>query len=57
VLKAVVWVSIQKQQEKQHKIYNMGTKAKKPRPMRSKKSGVKKLNLVKSNLAILNKLK
>jgi hypothetical protein len=35
----------------------MGTKAKKPRPMRSKKSGVKKLNLVKSNLAILNKLK
>jgi hypothetical protein len=35
----------------------MGTKAKKPRPMRSKKSGVKKLNLVKSNLAILSKLK
>jgi hypothetical protein len=35
----------------------MGTKAKKPRPMRSKKSGVKKLNLVNSNLAILNKLK
>ena len=35
----------------------MGTKAKKPRPMRSKKSGVKKLNLVKSNLEILNKLK
>jgi len=35
----------------------MGTKAKKPRPMRSKKSGVKKLNLVKSNLTILNKLK
>jgi hypothetical protein len=35
----------------------MGTKAKKPRPMRSKRSGVKKLNLVKSNLAILNKLK
>jgi len=35
----------------------MGTKAKKPRPMRSKKSGVKKLNLVKSNLTILSKLK
>jgi hypothetical protein len=35
----------------------MGTKAKKPRPMRSKKSGVKKLALVKSNLEILNKLK
>jgi hypothetical protein len=35
----------------------MGTKAKKPRPMRSKKSGVKKLNLVKSNLAVLSKLK
>jgi hypothetical protein len=35
----------------------MGTKAKKPRPMRSKKSGVKKLNLIKSNLEILNKLK
>jgi len=35
----------------------MGTKAKKPRPMRSKKSGVKKLALIKSNLEILNKLK
>jgi hypothetical protein len=35
----------------------MGTKAKKPRPMRSKKSGVKKLNLVKNNLEILKKLK
>jgi hypothetical protein len=35
----------------------MGTKAKKPRPMRSKKSGAKKLNLVKSNLAVLSKLK
>jgi hypothetical protein len=35
----------------------MGTKAKKPRPMRSKKSGVKKSALVKSNLTILNKLK
>ena len=35
----------------------MGTKAKKPRPMRSKKSGVKKLNLIKNNLEILKKLK
>jgi hypothetical protein len=35
----------------------MGTAAKKKRPMRSRRSGVKKLNLVKSNLAILNKLK
>jgi hypothetical protein len=35
----------------------MGTKAKKPRPMRSKKSGVKKLTLIKSNLEMLNKLK
>jgi hypothetical protein len=35
----------------------MGTKPKKPRSMRSKKSGVKKLNLVKNNLEILKKLK
>ena len=35
----------------------MGTKAKKPGPMRSKKSGVKKLNLIKNNLEILKKLK
>jgi hypothetical protein len=35
----------------------MGTAAKKKRPMRSRRSGVKKLNLVKSNLAILSKLK
>ena len=35
----------------------MGTAAKKPRPMRSKKSGVKKLNLIKNNLEILKKLK
>jgi hypothetical protein len=34
----------------------MGTKPKKPRPMRSKKSGVKKLALIKSNLAVLSKL-
>jgi hypothetical protein len=35
----------------------MGTAAKKKRPMRSRKSGVKKLTLVKSNLGILSKLK
>jgi hypothetical protein len=35
----------------------MGTAAKKKRPMRSRGSGVKKLTLVKSNLAILSKLK
>ena len=43
-------------QDQQQKKFRMGTKAKKPRPMRSKKSGVKKLNLVKirklSNLKI-----
>jgi len=35
----------------------MGTAPKKKRPMRSRKSGVKKLNLVKNNLEILNKVK
>lgn len=35
----------------------MGTAAKKKRPMRSRKSGIKKLTLVKSNLDILNKVK
>jgi hypothetical protein len=35
----------------------MGTAAKKKRPMRSKRSGVKKLEQVKKNLAILSKLK
>ena len=35
----------------------MGTAAKKKRPMRSKRSGVKKLEQVKKNLAILLKLK
>jgi len=35
----------------------MGTAAKKKRPMRSRRSGVKKLNLVKSNLEILNRVK
>ena len=34
----------------------MGTAAKKKRPMRSRRSGVKTLELVKSNLAILKKL-
>lgn len=35
----------------------MGTAAKKKRPMRSRRSGVKKLELVKSNLKVLSKLK
>jgi hypothetical protein len=35
----------------------MGTAAKKKRPMRSKRSGVKKLEQVKKNLLILQKLK
>ena len=35
----------------------MGTAAKKPRAMRSRRSGVKKAELVKANLEILNKLK
>jgi len=35
----------------------MGTAPKKKRAMRSRRSGVKKLNLVKSNLEILNKVK
>ena len=35
----------------------MGTAAKKKRPMRSKRSGVKKLEQVKKNLAIFNKVK
>lgn len=34
----------------------MGTAAKKKRPMRSRRSGVKKFELVKANLAILQKL-
>jgi hypothetical protein len=33
----------------------MGSAAKKKRPMRSRRSGIKKLTLVKSNLEILNK--
>jgi hypothetical protein len=35
----------------------MGTAAPKKRPMRSKRSGVKKLTLVKKNSEILNKVK
>jgi hypothetical protein len=35
----------------------MGTAAKKKRPMRSKRSGVKKYEILKKNLAILAKLK
>jgi hypothetical protein len=35
----------------------MGTAAPKKRPMRSRRSGVKKAELVKSNQAILNKIK
>ena len=35
----------------------MGTAAKKKRPMRSRRSGVKKAELVKANQAVLNKVK
>ena len=35
----------------------MGTKAKKSKAMRSRRSGVKKAEQIKKNLAILNKLK
>jgi hypothetical protein len=35
----------------------MGTAAKKKRPMRSRRSGVKKAELVKNNLRILQSLK
>lgn len=34
----------------------MGSKAKKPRAMRSRRSGVKKKRILDANLAILNKL-
>ena len=34
----------------------MGTAAKKPRPMRSRRSGMKKLRLIKQNLEVLNKI-
>jgi len=39
------------------KINKMGTKAKKKRAMRSKRSGVKSLKLVSANLEVLKKLK
>jgi hypothetical protein len=35
----------------------MGTAAPKPRAMRSRRSGIKKLEIVKKNLEILKKLK
>ena len=35
----------------------MGTAAKKKRAMRSRRSGVKKMELVKANLEVLNKVK
>ena len=35
----------------------MGTKAKKPRAMRSRRSGIKTLNIIKNNLQILKSLK
>ena len=34
----------------------MGTAAKKPRAMRSRRSGIKKLRLIKQNLEILKKI-
>lgn len=34
----------------------MGSAPKKPRPMRSKKSGMKKMKLIKQNLEILKKI-
>ena len=34
----------------------MGTASKKPRPMRSRRSGMKKLRLIKQNLEVLNKI-
>jgi hypothetical protein len=34
----------------------MGTAAKKPRAMRSRRSGVKKMELIKKNLEVLKKL-
>lgn len=38
-----------------YKTYTMGSAPKKPRAMRSKRSGVKKMELVKRNLEILKK--
>ena len=34
----------------------MGTAAKKPRAMRSKRSGVKKMKLIKENLELIKKI-
>jgi len=34
----------------------MGTAAKKPRPMRSRRSGMKKIKLIKQNLEVLSKI-
>ena len=34
----------------------MGSKAKKPRAMRSRRSGVKKMKLIKQNLEVLKRL-
>jgi hypothetical protein len=35
----------------------MGSAAKKPKPMRSRRSGIKKAEQIKKNLVILSKLK
>lgn len=35
----------------------MGTKAKKPKPMRSKRSGIKSQKIIDRNLEILKKIK
>lgn len=35
----------------------MGTAAKKPRAMRSRRSGIKTLNIIKKNLEVLKNLK
>jgi hypothetical protein len=35
----------------------MGTAAKKPRAMRSRRSGIKTLNIIKKNLEVLKSLK
>lgn len=34
----------------------MGTAAKKPRSMRSRRSGIKTMNIIKSNLEVLKKI-
>ncbi len=35
----------------------MGTAAKKPRPIRTRRSGIKTVNIVKKNLEVLKKVK